>query len=125
MNVRIIIFNCQKCVPEKCLKGHMSLGSPCQGVLSISFSLSWSFCWAWSCPYLLFVILCTPTHVKARKKYAKKVRNYAEKFATKQRLSTLESICYLEGCIWYWYKVNQQTSHNIRKCFNILWINFT
>ena len=40
------------------------------------------------------------------------------------------SICYLESCIWYFGKglfaiFNQQTSHNIRKCFNNLWINFT
>ena len=43
----------------------------------------------------------------------------------KVRLSTFGK--YLEGCIWYWDTVifDQQTSHNIRKCFNILWIKFT
>ena len=58
-----------------------------------------------------------------------KVWIFLETFlVTKQSLSTLECICYLEGCIWYRdkiYSVFSINKHNIRKCFDILWINFT
>ena len=53
------------------------------------------------CPYLIFVILCTPPHFLASKLYARQVHKFATKncLATKPRKSILGVLAVLVGVL--------------------------